>query len=71
MFDCLVKQKGNWVRVSVISDESGVKKGSTVRTIINQVRDKIREQHLNKYLKIESLGKEKLVAHGAYRVVPA
>lgn len=71
VFDCLAKQRGNWVRVSVISDESGVKKESTVRTIINQLRDKIRDQHLTKYLKIESLGNEKLVAHGSYRVVPA
>lgn len=69
VFDSMVKRKGDPVRVSTIAEESGIGNEGTVRIVIDQIRDRIRTNGLNDYLKIESLGKGKAGIRGAYRVV--
>lgn len=71
VFDSLVKCKGQSVLVTTIADESGVKKESDVRIIISQLRKKINNRKLNKYLKIEPLGFGKVGIRGSYRITPA
>lgn len=69
VFDSMVKRKGDPVRVSTIAEESEIGNEGTVRIVIDQIRDRIKSNGLNDYLKIESLGKGKAGIRGAYRVV--
>jgi len=71
VFDCLVKRKGDWVRVDTISEELKIKDKRKVRIIINQISDRIKKNELNKYLKIESSNHENIQGYGAYRILPA
>ena len=71
VFNSLVERKGKPVRVSTISSENGINNEGKVRTIINQIRDRINKNKLGKYLRIEALGINKAGIHGSYRIVPA
>lgn len=71
IFDCLVKRKGDWVRVSTISKELNIEDKKKIRVVINQLRDKLRNNSLTSYLQIESLAKGRPGVQGAYRIVPA
>lgn len=70
VFNSLVKRKGGWVRVSTLSEESGIKNEQTVRVVVNNIKTKIQNHKLGKYLKIESSKDDKSSLHGAYRVLP-
>ena len=71
VFDCLARRKGDWVRVTTISEESGIGVPRTVRITLYQVEKKIEKHKLTKYLRIESQGKNKFGIPGAYRIVVA
>lgn len=71
IFDCLVKRKGDWVRVSTISEELKIKDKRKISVVINQLRHKLINNSLTSYLQIESFGKNRPGMQGAYRIVPA
>jgi hypothetical protein len=68
IFNALVLRKGDWVRVSTISSELNMKDKAKIRTVINQIRNRIKENGLSDHLKIDTLGTRKSVSQGAYRV---
>lgn len=70
VFNSLVSRKGEPVLVATIAKESGIKDEGEVRVVINQIRDKIKKNGLNDYLKIESLSENKTSTRGAYRILP-
>ena len=72
VFDSLVKRKSKWVLVSTILKESGKEKNRDIHIIIDQLKKKINNQELGRYLKIDSLGKGQAGVPRSYRlIIPA
>lgn len=67
IFESIANEKGGWTLIGTMAKDIGKSEGN-VRTVINQLNDKIVSQNLQRYILIEPRGQTN--KPGAYRIVP-